>query len=280
MRYAYGMEQKSFFFLAGLPRSGATLLSSILNQNPDMWVSPASPLFRLMVAETTIYDSAENIDYDRKNGIAQAIARAPYAFYADKEAKYVIDKNLNWQTPNGVGLIKTYITEKPKIICPVRSIPEILASFNSIITNVNGNETNSIDAAVMRETISVGNLADRRAEWLMRYDKDITVCLNGMKLALNPNLRDMFLFVEYNDLVSDAEAQVKRIYEFLEIPEFKHEYQNIIDPTDISEDSPITGIKHLHKVRPKIEKQSVNPEDVLSEDIIRRYSDLEFWRSV
>lgn len=274
------MEQKSLFFLAGLQRSGATLLSSILNQNTDMWVSPTSPLFRLMVAETSIYDSAENLDYDRKDGIARAITQTPHAFYADKEAKYVIDKNLNWQTPNGVGLIKTYITEKPKIICPVRSIPEILASFDSIITSVKGNEENAVDAAVQQETVPVGNLADRRAEWLMRYDKDITVCLNGMKLALNSDLRDMFLFVEYNDLVSDTEAQVKRIYEFLEIPKFEHEYQNIVDPTEISEDSPVTGIKHLHRVRPKIEKKSIDPETVLSKETINRYSGMEFWRSI
>lgn len=274
------MTQKSFFFLSGLQRSGATLLSSILNQNPDMWASPASPLFRLMVAETSIYDSAENLDYDRKDGIARAIAQTPHAFYADKEAKYVIDKNLNWQTPNGIGLAKTYITERPKIICPVRSIPEILTSFDSIINSVQGNEVNSIDTAVMRETVPVGNFADRRAGWLMRYDKDIQICLNGMKLALNPELRDMFLFVEYNDLVSDPKAQIKKIYDFLEIPGFEHEYQNIIDLTDISEDSPLTGIKHLHKVRPKIEKKSVNPEDVLSEDTIRRYSGMEFWRSI
>lgn len=274
------MTQKSFFFLSGLQRSGATLLSSILNQNPDIWVSPASPLFRLMVAETSIYDSAENLDYDRRDGIAQAIARAPHAFYADKEAKYVIDKNLNWQTPNGVSLIKTYLTDKPKIICPVRSIPEILASFDSIINSVSGNENNSIDAAVLRETVPMGNLPDRRAEWLMRYDKDIQICLNGMKLALNPDLRDMFLFVEYNDIVSDPQAQIKRIYEFLEIPEFEHEYQNIVDPTDISEDSPLTGIKHLHRVRPKIEKKSVDPSEVLSEETISRYSGLEFWRSI
>ena len=274
------MEQKSFFFLAGLQRSGATLLSSILNQNPDVWVSPASPLFRLMVAETAIYDSAENLDYDRKDAIARSITQTPHAFYADKEAKYVIDKNLNWQTVNGVGLMKTYMTDKPKIICPVRSIPEILASFDSIITSVKGNEINSIDAAVIRETVPVGSLADRRAEWLMRYDKDIQICLNGMKLALNPDLRDMFLFIEYNDLASDPEAQVERIYEFLDIPEFEHEYQNIVDPTEISEDSPLTGIKYLHKVRPKIEKKSVNPETVLSKETINRYSGMEFWRSI
>jgi hypothetical protein len=35
---------KQFFFMAGMQRSGATVLSAILNQNKDMWVTPASPL--------------------------------------------------------------------------------------------------------------------------------------------------------------------------------------------------------------------------------------------
>lgn len=274
------MEQKQLFFLAGLQRSGATLLSSILNQNPDMWVSPASPLFRLMVAESTIFSSAENTDYPRSETIAECISRTPQIFYSDKSAKYIVDKNLNWQTVNGMSLIKTYITDNPKIICPVRSIPEILASFHSIISGVKGNEQNAIDALVMGETIPVGSLADRRAEWLMRYDKDISICLDGMKLALNPELREHFLFIEYNDLIENANEQVNRIYEFLGIEPFDHEYQNIVDPTDISEESPVTGIRHLHRVRPKIEKKSVNPSDVLSTEIINRYSGLEFWRNI
>jgi len=271
---------KTFFALAGLQRSGATLLSSILNQNKNILVSPASALFRLMSMETAAFDAAENIDHRKDEGIARAIANTPHAFYADSEAEFVVDKNLNWQTPNGVSLLKTYIAEKPKIICPVRSIPDILASFNTIITSVKGNEGNSIDKQVQIETVPVGALADRRAEWLMRHDKDIPICLNGMKLALNPDLRDIFLFVEYEDLISDTKNQIERIYNFLEIDAFDHEYQNIVDPSGISEMSPITGIKDLHKVRPKIEKISRKTEDVLSEDTIRRYSGLEFWRKL
>lgn len=274
------MEQKPLFFLAGLQRSGATLLSSILNQNPNIWVSPASPLFKLMSLQTSVYAALENLDYDRKDGINRAIVQTPHAFYADKEAKYVIDKNLNWQTPDGVGLIKIYITEKPKIICPVRSITEILASFDAIITSVEGNEKNSIDDAVQQETIPVGNLANRRAEWLMRYDKDIPICLNGMKLALNPELRDIFHFIEYDDLIADTHGQIERLYDFLEIPTFEHKYQNIVDLTEISENSLVTNITHLHRVRPTIEKKSVNPADVLSAETIERYSGLEFWRKL
>ena len=35
---------KTYFFLSGLPRSGSTLLSSILNQNPDIYCSPEQSL--------------------------------------------------------------------------------------------------------------------------------------------------------------------------------------------------------------------------------------------
>ena len=35
---------KTLYFLGGFPRSGSTLLGSLLNQHPDIYVSPTSPL--------------------------------------------------------------------------------------------------------------------------------------------------------------------------------------------------------------------------------------------
>lgn len=272
------MTTKQFAFLGGFQRSGATLLSSILNQNPAMWVSPASPLFRMMVQQTATYDSLEHVDYPRTDAIARCIHAAPNAFYADKTATQIVDKNMNWQTSVGLSLIATYITPQPKIICPVRSIVEILTSFDTIIGE---QHDNAIDKQVVQQTIDDGRpFADRRADWLMRYDKDISICLAGLKQAANPQLRHMFLFVEYSDLLADPGTQIKRIYDFLEMPTFEHEFQNIVDPSGISEVSAVTNIKYLHKVRPKLEKLSRDPADVLLPDTIRRYSGLEFWREL
>ena len=41
---------KNFYFMAGLPRSGSTLLSSILNQNPRFYSGPSSPVVATMIA--------------------------------------------------------------------------------------------------------------------------------------------------------------------------------------------------------------------------------------
>jgi hypothetical protein len=46
-------DEKKFFFMAGLPRSGGTLLSSILSQNPDVYVSPQSTLLTEREREKT-----------------------------------------------------------------------------------------------------------------------------------------------------------------------------------------------------------------------------------
>ncbi|NBP58534.1 sulfotransferase, partial [bacterium] len=35
---------KKYYFISGLPRSGSTLLSAILNQNPRFYSGPNSPV--------------------------------------------------------------------------------------------------------------------------------------------------------------------------------------------------------------------------------------------
>ena len=43
-----------FYFDCGLPRSGSTLLTALLNQNPDIHAGTLSPVFELMYYNDTI----------------------------------------------------------------------------------------------------------------------------------------------------------------------------------------------------------------------------------
>ena len=52
---------KKFFLLCGLDRSGNTLLSSILNQNTDICVTPNSFLCALM---NNIKKTQDNVEYE------------------------------------------------------------------------------------------------------------------------------------------------------------------------------------------------------------------------
>ena len=40
---------KKYYFMSGLPRSGSTLLSTLLNQNPEIYSGPSSPVLGIMV---------------------------------------------------------------------------------------------------------------------------------------------------------------------------------------------------------------------------------------
>ena len=57
---------KTYHFLSGLPRSGNTLLSAILNQNPDIYSSPLSPVSGFMWDYRSSYQ-VEQINRNKEN---------------------------------------------------------------------------------------------------------------------------------------------------------------------------------------------------------------------
>ena len=272
------MENKKFFFMAGLPRSGGTVLSSILNQNPNLHSSPSSPLLQMLLQSEKYYDFHHSINFDRNDAINFVLKNISKNFYYDHNEKYVIDKNHSWSDPIAVEAIYKYITKDIKIICPVRDIVEVLASFNNIIEkNYIKNKNNAIDEGVERHTYPDKPIADRRADFMMMPDKDIASSLYGMGFAKQAEFRHMFHFIEYNDLVSKPRKVLNDLYDYLEIEKFDHVFEGL--ESNIPRENSV-GIYDLHTIHPNLERRSVDPRNIFSEDTIRRYSGLEFWRDL
>lgn len=275
------MTKKQFYFIAGLQRSGGTLISAILNQNPNVWAAPTSPLLGMMLTMGDVFESQPNKDFDRSLDLVNTLKGIPHNFYESRHETHILDKNHLWSRPDSVNIIHKYIQEdlsKIKIICPVRNIIEILASFNTLIEKTPesvGN--NNIDIGTANNTAPDLPIPDRRAEFLMMPNQDIATHLYGMRQALNPQYRHIFHFVEYEDIVSKPEETINGIYDFLEIDRFKHDFNNLK-----SQEKPesSTGMYNLHTVRPVVEKRSVNPAEIFSPEIIRKYSNMEFWRDL
>ena len=55
------------------------------------------------------------------------------SYYKDWDAKYIIDRG-NWGTPTNLDLLQQVIDNDVKIICTVRDIVEIIASFLKILS--------------------------------------------------------------------------------------------------------------------------------------------------
>ena len=120
---------KEFFFISGLPRSGSTLLSAILRQNPEFYADISSPVQSLVASTINVITNSESnhlIDEDRRKHILKSIFNA---FYEAVTPSTVFDTSRGWTSKT--SLLKD-LYPQTKIICCVRDLPWILDSFERI----------------------------------------------------------------------------------------------------------------------------------------------------
>lgn len=263
---------KTYHFMAGLPRSGSTLLKSILDQNPNLHTNPVSPVMELMYHTEEYFKKSEQyLAYEKPKNAHKIIKSYIENYYYEREEDIIIDHCRSW--PNNIERIKTYITPNPKIICPVRDVLEILTSFIDMIHR-NSDQTSFIDEYLMEKGFTVDD--DNRCKYLMGDDGIVEQSLWSLSQAFIKNDTKHLLLVEYNDLVNTPEETFKRIYEFLELDYYSHDFMSIENTHREKEDQ--WSLKDMHHVRQKLQKTSKNPEEVLSSDILNKYSKLEYWK--
>jgi len=264
---------KKYHLIAGLPRSGSTLLSAILNQNPKFHASVTSPLQHYVddVIRGTYYDFGYKalINDEKMKKIIEGLFNS-YHYDIDKEICF--NTGRTWVTLfNQIS----HIFPNTKIICTVRDVVEVVNSFELLYLknplNVStiygpyrddkgGHSPSFHHQNVYTRTIHISNL--------------IESCLMGLReLYFGPNKKSMFL-IEYNDLCKSPSETMNKLYDFLEQPKFDHNFNQIesnFDEYDIA-----LNANNMHKVRQKIE---LNKKDlILPDDIIARFRNKEFWR--
>ena len=266
---------KQFFFLSGLPRSGTTLLTELLNQNPKIYSGPNSVVVELMHLVHSHLETSEEFNnfpsLEAKQNIISSIIKSNYE-HIDKPI--IIDKNFHWGTISNFEYIQQYITPNPKIIFCVRDVLEILTSFIELL-NKNNNLNNYIDHGLNNYMYPYRSLDDRRCDFLMLPKGAIDKGLFAIEYLMTK--KDNVLFIEYNDLVSEPKQTMSKIYDFLELEKYEHRFDNLKNTLIINDD--VYGIKDMHTIRSTIKKVSKNPKNVLSDYVLSKYSNYEFWRN-
>jgi sulfotransferase len=243
---------KQFYFLSGLPRTGSTLLSSILSQNPNIHAEGTSHVCELLWSNFTcsLNDERDNwyddiVAADRQETIHHILHSIPNLYYSNTNKPFVVDKNRKWTLPTYFDLIKNFITDKPKIIILIRPIQEIVASFVYLRKKNNWQEDSLFNDLLCEGT------------------NPIMLPLQGVIWAKENN-RGEFLFVQYDELVFETKITLNKIYKFCDWQNFDHNLENISRPF-IQKDN-FYGMSGLHDVRKNIEKQNYEvpfPKNVL-----------------
>ena len=273
---------KKFYFMAGLPRAGSTLLSTLLNQNPRLYSGPSSPVLGAMFAAHDNFISNElYTGYPKPDSVNKIIGSIIENWYYDIEKPIVIDKNRAWCAR--VPFIEGYIKQEAKIIVPVRRIDEILASILTMIKRNPFKEgqprINFVDEYLVKNNIPIND--ETRCQHLLNNDGIVWESLNATKIGVDEGHSDKFHYVDYNDLVNDPQGELNKIYTFLGEDSFPHSFDNLSNQHR-EDDITTYGLGDMHEVHSKLEKTSSDPSEVLPSSIIELYNSnketLEFWK--
>lgn len=255
---------KSYYFISGLPRSGSTLLSSILRQNPDFYADIASPVEAMSGTLIDIITGSEsnlNLDENKRKNILYGLFDG---YYQDVDKPIVFDSSRMWTKKT--TLLKT-LFPYTKILCPVRDIVSILNSFE-VISSKNPFHTNTLVENNKNIFARCDGMMDRNSgivagPWINLSEG----------YAANP---EMMMLIEYEDICRYPEKTMRKVYEFLGKPYFNHDFENLEYSNETFDR--VCNLKDLHTVKKKVEYKP--PKCILPPEIVQKYKEMnmEFWR--
>lgn len=239
-------------------------MQNLLAQCPQNHCTPTSDLIELVVQARNSYGNFESF---RSQGVMQIKPRIKTAlrglirgFYEDEFTleKTVFEKSRGWMAY--IELIEDVLDRPIKIICCVRDIREIVASFERLFRTNQLTKADAVgDAYFECQTI------EGRVRHLLAPQSVVGLAVNRLRDVFDRKVDDRLLIVPYSELVSDPVGTVFRISAFTESTQF------LCDPSRVEQKTHENDSVHgmlLHDVRPVVNREgSTSWRDYLPERI-------------
>jgi sulfotransferase len=259
--------RRPIHFISGLPRSGSTLLSALLRQNPRFHAGMSGPvggIFNTLLREMSGQNefSVFITDAQRKRMLESVF----WNFYGPEfEAEVIFDTNRMWTTK--MTALKKLLPDSRVIAC-VRHIPRIVDSVERLVRK------NTFQPSSIFNYQSGGTVYSR-ADGLTASDGMVGYAYNGLKEAFFcEGAASQLMLVQYESLTREPAKALAAIYKFIGEPAFKHDFENV--SYSASEFDTRAGTPDLHTVRAKVEP--TERDMILPLDLIRRLEKDAFWR--
>jgi len=265
------MSIKKVFYNSSLPRAGSTLIQNILGQNPLLYTTPTSGVFEMLASCRTIYsDSLEFKAQDQdkmEKGFKSLLKSGLYGFYEPLTDKpYVVEKCRGWGSE--YDFINAF-DPNPKIICMVR---DIRAIYSSLEKKYRKNPL--VDHHIANWGNLTGTTTDKRINtW--SSNPPIGPSMDRLYQILIQGIHKNILFVKFEDLCLDPKNEMNRIYEYLELPYYEHDFENIQQTTQ--EDDKWYGIFGDHTIRGKLSPVVDDFKEVLGHNACRLIEENYMW---
>lgn len=250
---------KKVFYNSSFPRSGSTLIQNILGQNPLIYTSPTSNVSQTLYNARTVYSNGEAFkaqdEETMKMGIKGLLKGSIYGFYKNiTEKPYVIDKCRSW-----IGEYN-FINEfdpDPKIICMVRDLRSI---FSSLEKKYRKNPL--IDSNVANQNELRGTTTEKRVSFWCN-NPPLGLSLDKVLQCIHDGTHQKILFIKFEDLCVNPKDELEKIYEYLQLPLYTHDFNNIRQITH--ENDRVHGIFGDHKIRNTLKPVELDYFEILGE---------------
>lgn len=217
---------QQYVFLAGMPRAGSTLLTSILNQNPNIFASSSSPVCNTLYWSHRLWHDQVALQANPNPTAVQAVLGSIIpSFYSTRQESIIIDKAFSWGTPDNLAVLISALGYTPKFIVMDRPVDEVLNSYHKL---------------VQKSPQFVGNI--------QRDFMDLAVMSHQNLLAQIP---EQCFVVSYDRLCNDTINLLAEFYNFIGQPNFEHDLSHIVNTC--TDDDSVWGLTDMHKIRPTIE---------------------------
>ena len=257
-------QNRKLFFLIALPRSGNTLFTSIINQNPEITCTANSVTLEIMknLFLIKITDTFKNFP-DHKS-LDNVLDNVYNLYYRDWPQRIIIDRGpvMLSGNPGNFELMQKHFKNGFKCVVLLRDLMEVFASYmkwytenpNSFVNKLGKTDEEKLLALMDNEGVIV---------------KEIKSIQNAKKYF------NMCHFIKYNDLVSNPEKTFRDLYKFLEEPYYPHYFEDLkqININGISYNDTVFG-KNMHTIRSTVKKEINNY--IVPERIRQKYEHIKF----
>lgn len=262
---------KQISYLAGLPRSGSTLLSNLLAMHPNIQATPSSPLcaiiqnMRKYWSDDTFLlsqlDDQFPIVHER---LRKSIMAFMQAWSSDTDDPIVIDKNRGWLF--ALEWLKE-LDPDFKIIVTLRDLRDIYASIEK-----RHRETLFIDFPDHMEH----NIVDQRANVLFNDNGIVGSVLKAIQNVGDiPDIIQHIYYWRLEDFLANPKEVMDNVFKFFGVEPIIIDFNNIVQSTNESDS--FHRMKYSHKIYNVLRKPSTHKDIPMSPRIINEIESRFQW---
>jgi len=257
-------KSKQLLFLVAQPRSGNTLFTSIMNQNPEIAATPNSITLEIIKDLCLLKNTDVFLNYPDHKSLDNVLDVVFDTYYKDWPQSIIIDRG-PVMTKGNFELMQKHFKRPFKCIVILRDLMDVLASYMKWYTENPDAFVNKYNCKNDEEKLSM----------IMNKKGAVAKDLEAIKNAFNYS--DICHFVKYDNLVAQPEQEIRKIYKFIGEPYYDHKFENLkqVEVNGMGYDDKIVG-KNMHKIKTVVRKEYNPYIEKIPERIRQKYGHIRF----